>query len=190
MSVKDILVIFLWLMPLSSSAVEKVNFNKGLEYYKNGHYEKAKESFKRSNEIEDDPEALLMISSSYKKIKDYGSCIKYANMVMSSISDQESRIYLEAKKLIGIGCNVIGYEKESIKIFTGFSYSEEDDLSTDVNLLAAESPVVVPKSENSVPITLEVLAKKITRQSMSLDQILKSSLEEIEDTSNIPAKRR
>lgn len=85
---------------------------------------------------------------------------------------------------------MIGYEKENIKIVANFSYSEEDDLPTDVNLIATESANVVPKSENSVPITLEMLANRITRQSMSLEQILMSSIEGIEDSSNIPAKSR
>jgi tetratricopeptide (TPR) repeat protein len=87
-SVKGILVLFICLVSLPSSAVEKINFNKGLDYYKSGQYDKAKESFKRSNDIEGDPEALLMISSSYKKTQDFAMCLKYAKLVVSSIEDQ------------------------------------------------------------------------------------------------------
>lgn len=161
-------------------AAEKEYFNSGIDFYNNGDYEEAREQFIKSNDIDENSETLLMMAQSSKKLKDYPLCLRHANRSISINGSAQSELYEKAKKLIDIGCNVVGYEQESIRVRSGFLYSEDDEGPTDVSLLEAEA--AEQGKEYRKPITLEELANKIAIDSMSLDEILLGDL--IENNEN------
>jgi len=155
------------LVPTTSAGLEKDYFNKGVDNFTSGNYEEARKNFIKSNEFEEDAETLLMVAQSSMKLKDYASCLKYAEKSTFINKDNMSNSYFEARKLLNVGCKIVGYKNETIRIVEGFSYSEENGIgTTDVNL------IVAPKYISSVPITLEGVASSIARDSMTLEEIL------------------